>query len=99
MHWRAKIRGCALMGMLAFVPNALAEVPTSAPTFTHPLDITNVYAPFQPNGIKVLRGTNGGAAAVTVDSYLSATRAFRVGGVSVQAHVLEEISFDYCDIH
>lgn len=91
--------GLVLIALLWTTTAARADVPAGPPVFTHPLDITNVYAPFQPNGIKVLRGKDGGEAAVTVDSYLTATRTFTVGGVPVQARALEEISFEDGDIH
>lgn len=89
----------ALMALLASAPQARAAVPTGPPTFTNPLEIGNTYFPFQPNGIKVFKGTDGGQQAVKVDSYLATTRTFVVGGVDVATRILEEISFEDGDIH
>ena len=70
-----------------------ASVPSGAPVFTNPLNITNVWQPFQPGGVKVFAGSKDGLRAVTVDTYLAETRAFTVNGNSVACHILQEMSF------
>ena len=73
---------------------ARASVPTGAPTFTHPLDITNRYQPFQPGGVKVYRGTKGTTTEVVVDLYLSDTRTFVLNGREVPCRILQEMAFE-----
>ena len=89
-----------IVGLLFVVTSALslsparASVPTGAPTFTHPLDITNRYQPFQPGGVKVYRGTKGKTRQVVVDLYRTDTRTFRLNTKNVECHILQEIAFE-----
>jgi hypothetical protein len=64
------------------------------PTFTNPLAITNAYQPFQPGGVKIFKGVNGGSATVIADVYLTATRTFMVDGTPVPCHILQETEFE-----
>ena len=70
-----------------------ALVPSGPPTFTHPLDITNPYHPFQPGAMKVYQGSKHGASTTIVDLYLTSTRKFKLGAVSVSCHILQETEF------
>lgn len=74
---------------------ARASVPTGTPTFTTPLTITNVYAPFVPGGVKVFSGHDGGSKTVIVDLFLASTREFDLGqGQHVETRILQETEFD-----
>jgi len=75
-------------------PLAAAAVPGGSPTFSHPLDITNAYMPFQPGGVKVFNGGNEGRRTVVVDLYLTTTRTFRVNKKSVRCRILQETEFE-----
>jgi hypothetical protein len=83
----------ACLGASLAVTPAWATVPTGAPTFTHPLSITNAYQPFVPGALKVFAGTKDGRPSVIADLYLTATRTFRVNGVDVPCHILQETEF------
>ena len=87
---------CAVL--LAASATALGSVPSGSPTFSHPLKITNRYAPFQPGGMKVLEGTVGHGSRqvglVIQDNYLTATRSFQWEGHRVQTRVLQELAYE-----
>lgn len=73
---------------------APASVPTGIPTFSDPLNITNLYQPFHSGGVKVFQGKEQGAKTVVVDLYLTATRAFLFNGVNVECRILREVAFE-----
>ena len=84
-----------LIMALAVSSNSVrASVPAGPPVFSAPLQITNTWHPFQAGGIKVFAGSKDGQRAVTVDYYLTETRAFVLNGVTVQCHVLREMSLE-----
>jgi hypothetical protein len=70
-----------------------ADPPVKPPTFSHPLDITNPFHPFQPGGMKVFTGKRDKAKSVVVDLYLSDTRIFQLDGADVRCHILQETEF------
>ena len=73
---------------------AQAAVPSGPPTFSNPLDITNLYFPFQPGGLKVFNGLSDAVKTVVVDKYLTETRTFNWSGGVVECRVLEEVGFE-----
>lgn len=73
---------------------AWAIVPTGTPTFSNPLNITNIYHPFQPGGVKVFQGSEGRAKLVGLHLYLTETRSFNWNGTTVACRVLREIAFE-----
>jgi hypothetical protein len=79
--------------ILALAGAWLTAASAAAPAFTHPLDITNRYQPFQVGGTKLFTGEKEGQATAVADLYLDATRTFRVGGADVATHILQETEF------
>src|SRR6185369_54509 len=73
---------------------ARASVPSGPATFAHPLDITNLYSPFQPGGLKRYVGRSGDTRLDVLDLYLTETRTIQWNGVNVTVHILEEISWE-----
>src|SRR5882724_506035 len=79
---------------LSLLPTlVLAAVPAGPPVFSNPLDITNAYQPFQPGGVTIFSGHDGGDRTVIADLYLRETRTFMVSGVPVEARILQETEF------
>lgn len=76
-----------------FSPARGAE-PTEPPVFSDPLNIQNLYHPFQPGGVKVFTGSDKGNRVVVVDNYLTDTRAFTLNGETVMCRVLRELAFE-----
>jgi hypothetical protein len=89
---RSIVFGAVLLAAVAGVTHA--SPPVSPPTFTHPLDITNRFHPFQPGGVKVFTGRKGKSRSVIVDLYSSSTRTFHVGGADVPCRILQETEFE-----
>ena len=82
---------CAFVTALA-VARPMAAI--AAPTFTHPLDITNPYHPFQPGAVKIYTGHKDGKASVLADLFLSTPRTFQLNGTAVQCAALQETEFE-----
>jgi hypothetical protein len=92
----------ALLALLVPSPVASSHphpsVPSGPPVFSHPLVITNDYAPFAAGASKVYLGvTAHGSHGETLevhDDYLADTRTFQVHGTPVQTRVLRETSIE-----
>ena len=94
IHPSCKHLAAALLAALAvFTHSVRASVPAGPPVFTHPLDITNAYMPFQPGGMKVFTGVDGESKTAVVDTYLTETRSFSWNGQTVECRILRETSF------
>jgi hypothetical protein len=95
---RFAAKGALLLaaGLLCALSSAPAEaiVPSGTPTFSNPLNITNVYHPFQPGGVKVFQGSEGRSRLVGLHLYLTETRSFNWNGTTVACRVLREIAFE-----
>ena len=87
---------CMVLALIlaAAVSPTQAAVPAGPPTFSNPLDITNLYFPFQPGGLKVYNGLSDAVKNVVVDKYLTETRTFNWNGGDVECRVLEEVDFE-----
>lgn len=84
--------------IFAFTPVLPGSVPVGPPTFSTPLDFTNLYFPFEPGAVKVFNGRSSGARVVVVDLYLEETRAFNWGGGVVECRILQETEFERGEI-
>ncbi len=62
--------------------------------FTTPLVFTNPLVPFESGAVKLFVGKSGGAKTAVVDIYLAETRAFDLGGGSVECAILQETEFE-----
>ena len=91
-HIPGEHHAAALLIALASTLGARATRPGGDPAFTDPLNITNVWQPFQPGGVKVFAGSRDGRRVVTVDSYLDETRTFIVHGQRVTCRIMQELS-------
>jgi len=77
-------------GLAISLKTARAEVPSSPPTFSNPLNINNAFFPFQPGGLKLYVGSDHGTKVKAIDHYLTATRTFSLNGKNVACHILVE---------
>jgi hypothetical protein len=83
----------AMLGLTMPIHLSRAVVPIGPPTFTNPLNITNVFFPFVPGATKVYTGVDEGKRATGVDVYGDETRIFNLNGQNVTCRVLREYSF------
>jgi len=83
----------ALLLSTVFPAAATAEVPTDPPVFSNPLEITNVWAPFQEGGVKVFRGKLDGQRLVVTELHLSETRFFSWSGGTAETRIVKELEF------
>jgi hypothetical protein len=67
-----------------------AEVPTGPPNFGNPLNINNLFFPFQPGRLKVYEGSDHGTKTRVIDSYLTTTRTFSLNGQNMACRILVE---------
>jgi hypothetical protein len=81
-------------GLAIVFTAAQAAVPTGPPTFSDPLNISNVYHPFQPGARKMFIGNDAGKSAAALDEYLTETRIFTFNGEMVECRVLREFAFE-----
>jgi len=88
---RTSLLVSALLASAAAVGWAVRPAPLAGPVFSHPLDITNVYAPFVPGATKSFEGTDQGATTAVTDDFTTVTRSFPLNGGTVTARLLEEI--------
>jgi len=79
---------CLLAGSL------VAEVPSSPPTFSDPLNITNTYHPFPVGAVKLFAVQQGHTDAEVMDVYLGDTRTFEWGGGEVECRILQEVEYE-----
>jgi len=80
---------------LALLPLCAFTSPgESAPGFTDPTAITNVWAPFVPGSVKLFRGRDDGVRTARVESFLAETRDFAWGGGTVECRILQEQDFE-----
>ena len=96
-HRRPAVGATLLVALAAvFVVQgaSAASVPPEPPTFTHPLEFTNPFFPFQVGGTKLFTGRKKGKTTAGLDLYLDATRTFRVGDATVATRVLQESAFE-----
>ncbi len=77
---------------------ARAEVPGQPPTFSNPLAMDNAFFPFQPGGMKVLKGSDRGTKAEVLDLYLTGTRTFHWNGQDVQTRILREEAYEFGEL-
>jgi len=66
---RTSLLVSALLASAAAVGWAVRPAPLAGPVFSHPLDITNVYAPFVPGATKSFEGTDQGATTAVTDDF------------------------------
>lgn len=90
----AGLASCLVLGAGLLVKTAVAEVPTETPLFSNPLEIFNPYHPFQPGGVKVFTGHEGGTREVVTHLYLAETRMFKFDEQNVQCRILREIAIE-----
>lgn len=83
----------ALCAVAAAPSLAASEVPSESPVFSSPLEITNVWFPFQVDAVKVFRGSSDDGRLVAVHTFLAATRSFAWNGTTVEARVVRERGF------
>src|SRR5262245_291991 len=94
-HRRPVVWATLVVALAAvFVLQGAASAQVAAPTFTHPLEFTNPFFPFQVGGTKLYTGRKQGKATAGLDLYLDATRTFRVGDAEVATRVLQESAFE-----
>jgi hypothetical protein len=90
-YLRMSVLVLALLAGMAVSINAVrADVPGAPPTFTNPLNINNLFFPFQPGGLKVYGGKDHGTKTASKDNYLNDTRTFKLNGNNVACHILVE---------
>jgi hypothetical protein len=87
---RTSLFGSALLASAAALGWAVLPAPVAGPVFSHPLDITNVYAPFVPGATKSFEGTDQGASTAVTDEFTATTRNFPLNGGTVSARLLIE---------
>ena len=85
----AGVVGLAVFGVAAF----RAQAAPAAPVFSRPAEITNPYLPLGSLGRHVFEGTHAGRPARTERTRLPGTRAFTVGGQTVNAMIVEDRGF------
>jgi hypothetical protein len=73
---------------------AAAEVPSSTPTFSDPLNITNTYQPFPIGAVKLYAVQQGHTDAEVMDLYLEETRTFEWNGSDVECRILQEVEYE-----
>jgi hypothetical protein len=83
-----------MLGLAMAFTLARAEVPPGPPTFGDPSNITNVFQPFQPGGMKVYRGRDHGKSVAALDLYLTETRTFLWNATLVECRILREVAFE-----
>ncbi len=83
-----------LVGMAISIKAVRAEVPSGPPTFGNPLNIDNLFFPFQPGGLKLYAGSDHGTKTAAIDNYLTTTRTFNLNGSNVACHILVEESYE-----
>ena len=71
-----------------------ADVPTAPPVFSAPLNINNVFFPFEIGGVKIYEGSDHGTKIGAIDYYLAETRTFRVNHKNVLCHILVEEAYE-----
>ena len=79
--------------VLAMAAGVAAESASAAPSFSHPLDITNPYQPVSPGAVKVFSGSKDGKRSTITDLYRDDTRTFQLDGNRVDCRILEEVEF------
>ena len=94
------VGGLLLLGVVAVVvaPSVRAEIPVGDPTFSDPLDFTNVYFPFEPGTIKVFTGKEGPERLVLIETHFDETRVIDWDGALVECAILVETEFEDGDL-
>jgi hypothetical protein len=90
LTWTVAVVGLIFVTLVGICPHAEATV---TPTFSHPLDITNPYQPFQVGAVKVYRGSRDGKRDIVVDLFLGTTRTFQLGAATVESRIVQETEF------
>jgi len=83
-----------ILGLAVPLNTARAEVPTGPPTFSDPLDIDNLFFPFEPGGLKEFVGSDHGTETAALDIYSTDTRTFKWNGKHVKCRILVEEAYE-----
>jgi hypothetical protein len=82
-----------ILGLVIPFNAAQAAVPIETPTFSNPLNINNAFFSFQPGRKKFYTGSEPGTKTAAIDTYLTATRTFRLNGKKVACRILVEEAY------
>ena len=87
---RTSLLVSALLASAAALGWAVRPAPLAGPVFSHPLEITNSFAPFPVGETKSFEGTDQGASTAVTDVFTNQTRDFLLNGSHVTARLLTE---------